>query len=367
MSSKNLFSPWKLGRFTLPNRIIMAPLTRMRATAEGVPTELMQTYYTQRASAGLIISEATQISAEGQGYPCTPGIYTKTQIAAWKNITDAVHASGGRIFAQLWHVGRISAPCYQPNNQLPVAPSAIAPRNGFTMDKAFHPVAIPTPRALTKPEIQNIVRDYAQATRAALAAGFDGVELHAANGYLQEEFLEDSTNVRDDEYGGSIANRCRFLEETLDAILANIDADRVGIRLSPYGTANDMHDSNPIALFSHVVSRINARNLAYVHMIEPRASGAGQAEVNHSDTPSNLVLFRAKTPLVFFTSGGYTPELAREAVSEKNADGVVFGRYFISNPDLPRRIQESLPLTPYDRKTFYGGTEQGYTDYPFYN
>lgn len=367
MSDKRLFTALKLGRLTLPNRIIMAPLTRMRASEAGVPTTIMQTYYTQRASAGLIISEATQISPQGQGYPCTPGIYSEEQVAAWKNITDAVHEAGGRIFVQLWHVGRISAPCYQPNNQAPVAPSAIAPRQAFTMDKSFKPIAIETPRALTKPEIQSILHDYERATRAAIAAGFDGVELHAANGYLQDEFLEDSTNIRDDEYGGSIANRCRFLGETLDAILKNIDPDRVGVRLSPYGVANDMQDSNPLALFSAALEHINARKLAYVHMIEPRASGAGQGEVNHLDKPSNLVTFRDKTPLVFFTSGGYTPELAKEAVLQKGADGVVFGRYFISNPDLPRRIQESLPLNPYHRKTFYGGAEQGYIDYPFYD
>lgn len=367
MAAKDLFTEWKLGHLKLPNRIIMAPLTRMRATDEGVPTRMMQTYYTQRASAGLIISEATQISVQGQGYPCTPGIYSNEQIAAWKNITDAVHAAGGRIFVQLWHVGRISAPCYQPDNRAPVAPSAIAPRNAFTMDKSFNPVAIETPRALNKSEIQSILQDYAHATRAALAAGFDGVELHAANGYLQDEFLEDGTNTRSDEYGGSIANRCRFLGETLDAILEHIPSERVGVRLSPYGVANDMHDSDPLPLFSHALELINARNLAYVHMIEPRASGAGQGEVNHANTPSNLVTFREKTPLPFFTSGGYTPELAREAVSQMDADGVVFGRYFISNPDLPRRIQESLPLTPYNRKTFYGGTEQGYIDYPFHD
>lgn len=360
----NLFEPLKLGAITIPNRIIMAPLTRMRSKQPGnIPHELNAKYYAQRASAGLIISEATQISQQGQGYPGTPGIHSKEQVAGWKLVTDAVHKNGGRIFLQLWHVGRISHRSHQPNNQLPVAPSAIKPSGGiFSAD--WKEVAFETPRALETNEIAGIVADFKKGAQNAKDAGFDGVEVHGANGYLLDQFLQDGSNQRTDNYGGSIENRARFLLEVVDEVVKVWGSNRVGVRLAPYGTFNDMKDSNPVALFSYVLKELEKRNLAYVHLIEPRSSSAGGSDENIASAPDTAEIFRKSFKGNLISAGGYKPQDAAEAVKSGKADAIVFGRLFISNPDLVERIKQNAALNKYDRSTFYGGAEKGYTDYP---
>jgi N-ethylmaleimide reductase len=360
-----LFDPLPMGDITLANRLVMAPLTRMRSQQPGnVPYVLNATYYAQRASAGLIITEATQISQQGQGYPGTPGIYTPEQVAGWKLVTEAVHLAGGRIFLQLWHVGRISHTSHQPNGGLPVAPSAIAAKNSGTFTAAWKPCSIDVPRALETSELPGIVADFKAGAENAKAAGFDGVEVHGANGYLLDQFLHDGSNQRTDNYGGSVENRARLFLEVVDAAVSVWGAGRVGVRLSPYGTFNDMHDSDPMALFSYVLQQLSQRGIAYVHMIEPRATTAGGSDNVLADAPSTSQLFRKFFNGVFISAGGYTPETAREAVESSTVDAVCFGRYFISNPDLPMRIKIGAALTPYNRATFYGGAEKGYTDYP---
>lgn len=360
-----LFDTLQLGDVTLKNRIIMAPLTRMRSKQPGnIPYALNAEYYAQRAGAGLIISEATQISQQGQGYPATPGIHSSEQVQGWKLVTDAVHAKGGSMFLQLWHVGRISHSSHQPNAGLPVAPSAIKPTGKvFTAD--WKQVDYEMPHALELGEIKAIVDDFRKAAENAKSAGFDGVEVHGANGYLLDQFLQDGSNTRTDNYGGSIENRARLLLEVIDAATAVWGKGRVGVRLSPYGTFNDMSDSNPIALFSYVLEQLNQRQIAYVHMIEPRATGAGGGDGVAENMPSTSELFRKKFSGVFISAGGYTPETASETVSSGMADAVAFGRIFIANPDLPERIKTGAALNKYNRATFYGGTEKGYTDYPF--
>ncbi len=361
---KSLFESVKVGDLTLNNRIIMAPLTRMRSKQPGdIPHALNALYYSQRSTAGLIISEATQISPQGKGYPATPGIHSNEQIAGWKLITQAVHEQGGKIFLQLWHVGRISHKSLQIDGKLPVAPSAIPAKNSGTYDSNFKPVAIETPHALTIDEIKSIIEDYKNATKNAIEAGFDGVELHGANGYLLDQFLHDGSNQRDDIFGGSIENRCRLVLEILDEIIKIIGKGRVGIRLSPYGTFNDMNDSNPIELFSYLLSEINSRNIAFVDLIEPRASTAGGSDKNNDKAPSTSELFRSKYNGFLISAGGYNPQTAKEAIEKNLADAISFGRYYISNPDLVNRIKNGLELTKYDRSTFYGGGEKGYTDY----
>jgi N-ethylmaleimide reductase len=349
---------------TLPNRIIMSPLTRMRAKQPGnIPHELNATYYAQRASAGLIISEATQISQQGQGYPATPGIHSPEQIQGWALVTDAVHQAGGRIFLQLWHVGRISHPSHQPNGALPVAPSALAAANSGTFTADWQETPIVVPRALTLEEIPGIVADYKAAAEHAKTAGFDGVEVHGANGYLLDQFLQDGSNLRTDHYGGSIQNRARLLLEVVDAVIDVWGNDRVGVRLSPYGTFNDMRDRDSITLFTYVLGELDARGVSYIHLIEPRSSNAGMQDENLAGTPQAASLFRGAFKTVLISAGGHTPDSAREYVEKNLADAVAFGRDFISNPDLPERIRRSAPLTPYDRATFYGGDSKGYTDY----
>jgi N-ethylmaleimide reductase len=366
MTNHLLFTNLKIGNLTLHNRIIMAPLTRMRSTQPGdIPNQLNATYYTQRASAGLIISEATQISAQGKGYPATPGIYSSQQIEGWKLITNAVHKKDGKIFLQLWHVGRISHFSLQPNDQTPVAPSAIPAKNSGTYTAQFKPTPILTPRALELHEITSLIADYKQAAINAKEAGFDGVELHGANGYLLDQFLQDNSNIRTDNYGGSIINRSRLLLEVLDEIITVWGSDRVGVRLSPYGTFNDMSDSNPIALFSYVIEQLSAKNIAYLHLIEPRASTAGGSDANNNSAPNVANIFRKLCKMPVISAGGYSFELAKQALDNNLADAIAFGRLFISNPDLPRRFLENAALNDYDRKTFYGGNEKGYTDYPF--
>ncbi len=360
-----LFDALTLGDISLPNRIVMAPLTRMRSKQPGnIPYALNATYYAQRAGAGLIVSEATQINPQGQGYPATPGIYSAEQVDGWKLVTDAVHAKGGRILAQLWHVGRISHSSFQPDGRPPVAPSAIKP-TGKALTAAWTQVEFETPHALTNAEIDKLLVDYRHASTCAKRAGFDGVEIHGANGYLLDQFLQDGSNKRDDKYGGSIENRARLLLEVVDAAIGVWGKGRVGVRLSPYGTFNDMSDSDPIALFTYVLKELDRRGIAYVHMIEPRATGAGGGDATNEGAPSTSALFRRAFGGTFISAGGYSPQTAKAAVANGEADAIAFGRMYIANPDLAERIQEGVALTPYDRATFYGGTEKGYTDYPF--
>ena len=355
----------KIGNLTLPNRIIMAPLTRMRSKQPGnIPWELNATYYAQRASAGFILTEATQISQQGQGYPGTPGIHSKEQVQGWKLVTDAVHKNGGHIFLQLWHVGRISHSSHQPNNSLPVAPSAIAAKNSGTFTADWKPTPILTPRALEASELPGIIQDYVNAAKNAKEAGFDGVEVHMANGYLLDEFLQDGSNKRTDEFGGSIQNRVKFPMQVLDAVIDVFGKDRVGVRLSPYGTFNDMSDSNPIELFTHVIDQLNQRQIAFLDMIEPRATTAGGGDDLNANAPSANKLFRKKFKGIFISAGGYNPGDAKKAIEVGEVDAIAFGRIFIANPDLPKRIKTNATLNAYDRSTFYGGNEKGYTDYP---
>ncbi len=359
-----LFDPLTLGDITIKNRVIMAPLTRMRSRQPGnVPQTINATYYAQRASAGLIISEATQVSQQGQGYPATPGIHSDEQVAGWRMVTDAVHTAQGKIFLQLWHVGRISHRSHQPNETLPVAPSAIQPSGG-TFSADWQPVAFETPRALNTAEIADIIADFRHGAENAKRAGFDGVEVHGANGYLLDQFLQDGSNQRNDQYGGSIENRARLLLEVVDQALAVWGAGRVGVRLSPYGIFNDMRDSDPIALFTYVLSKLSAKSIAYAHIIEPRSSLAGGQDGTVQNAPETRSLFRDIFKGVIISAGGYGREEAIQAVQTGGADAVAFGRLFISNPDLPIRLQKNADLNSYDRATFYGGSEKGYTDYP---
>jgi N-ethylmaleimide reductase len=363
--SSTLFSPLSLGPYELGHRIVMAPLTRMRAGQPGnVPNPVNADYYAQRASGGgLIISEGSQISQEAQGMPATPGIHTAEQIVGWKKVTDAVHAKNGRIFLQLWHVGRISHSSHQPDGALPVAPSAIAAAgNAFTA--SFERVPFETPRALETDEIPALIDDYARAAANAKLAGFDGVEIHGANGYLIEQFLQARSNQRGDRYGGSIENRVRLLIEIVDAVSSVWGADRVGMRLSPFGIANDSGEDDPLRLYGHVIRELDRLNLAYLHLIEPRASGAGQAEVDHKNVPSAAQLFRPAWTGRLIAAGNFRPDTAQAALTAGHADAIAFGRLFIANPDLPERIRKGAPLNPYHRTTFYGGGAEGYTDYP---
>lgn len=359
-----LFDPLELGDIILENRLIMAPLTRMRAQQPGnIPHELNAKYYAQRSSAGLIITEATQISQQGQGYPSTPGIHTPEQVAGWQLVTRAVHEKGGKIFLQLWHVGRISHSSHQPAGMAPVAPSAIKP-TGKVLTAQWTQTDYETPHALEIPQIKEILNDYRLACENAKMAGFNGVEVHAANGYLIDQFLQDTTNRRDDIYGGTFENRARFLLEVVDIATEVWGSGRVGVRLSPYGTFNDMGDQDPIGLFTYVLNKLNRKQIAYVHMIEPRATGAGAGADTIQNAPSACDLFRRFFKGAFISAGGYIPDTAQEALATGQADAVAFGRFYISNPDLLDRIKQDASLAPYNRATFYGGGEKGYTDYP---
>lgn len=365
MTASALFKPLRLGSYALSHRLVMAPLTRMRAGQPGdVPRALNVEYYSQRATAGgLIVAEGSPISETAKGMPATPGIYSPEQVKGWKAVTDAVHEAGGLIFLQLWHVGRISHSSHQPGGALPVAPSAIAAEgNAFTA--SFERAPFETPHALTASEIQGIIGDYSTAARNALAAGFDGVEIHGANGYLIEQFLQTRSNTRSDAYGGSIENRVRFLVEVARAVIDVWGADRVGVRLSPFGVANDSGESDPRPLYSHAIRELAKLGPVYLHLIEPRASGAGQAEVDHKDVPSASELFRPIWPRVLIAAGNYTPASANAAVTANHADAIAFGRLFIANPDLSERVRRGTPLNSYNRATFYGGEAEGYTDYP---
>ncbi len=352
-----LFSPIKLGACQLPNRIVMAPLTRMRAP-ENIPTELMVAYYRQRASAGLIISEATPISPQGIGYPAIPCIYTDQQIAGWQHVTEAVHAENGRIFLQLWHVGRISHPDFHQGG-LPVAPSAIAAKGYAVTPMGMQPFV--QPRALATEEIPGIVGHYRKAAENALAAGFDGVEIHGANGYLLDQFLRDGTNQRTDNYGGSIENRCRLILEVAEAVIAACGAGRVGIRLSPSGTFNDMGDSNPEALFTYLLNQLSGLNLAYLHIVD-----ALEGDIRHGAKVVGLAALRKAYQGNLIVCGGYGYARAEHAIAENLADAVAFGQLYIANPDLVERFKANAPLNTPDPATFYGGDETGYTDYPIW-
>ena len=365
-----LFQPLQVGPYKLAHRVAMAPLTRMRAERESfAPRPLNAEYYAQRATpGGLIIAEASPVAATGFGNPGVPGIYSETQIAGWREVVDAVHAKGGIIFLQLWHVGRVSHSSFQPNGALPVAPSAVAISAEYkTVTADRKPTTYETPRALETEEIAGIVAAFQQAARNALAAGFDGVEIHGANGYLIEQFLQSRSNLRTDRYGGSIENRTRFLLEVTQAVIDVWGANRVAVRLSPYGVANDSGEPDPMPLYSYAIKSLDRLGLAYLHFIEPRSSGAGRADVNWQNVPSAMTLFRPLWNGVLIAAGGFTGETAEAAIAAKHADAIAFGRIFISNPDLPRRLQHGYPITPYNRATFYGGEEVGYTDYPVHD
>jgi N-ethylmaleimide reductase len=370
MNYPSLFSPLKVGPYQLDHRLALAPLTRMRAEKPGLsPRPLNAEYYAQRTTpGGLLIAEASPVMATGFGSPGVPGIYTEQQVAGWRKVVDAVHAKGGVIFLQLWHVGRVSHSSFQPGGVLPVAPSAVAIPPDLKTATADGKVTVyETPRALLASEIPGVIDAYRQAANNALLAGFDGVEIHGANGYLIEQFLQSHTNLRTDQYGGAIENRSRFLMEVTKAVVEVWGANRVGIRLSPYGIANGSGEPDPMPLYTHVVRSLNPLGLAYLHFIEPRSSGAGRAEVNHQNVPSAMVLFRPIWKGVLISAGGFTGETANAAIEAGHADAIAFGRIFISNPDLPHRLQRGFPLTPYDRKTFYGGDVAGYTDYPVHD
>ena len=354
----DLFDPVQLGPYRLANRIVMAPLTRSRADDAGVPGELQATYYAQRASAGLIIAEATNITAQGKGYIRTPGIWSPEQVDGWKLTTKAVHDKGGRIYLQLWHVGRVSHPDLQPGGALPVAPSAVRAENqqAYTYE-GFKPLE--TPRALETDEIAGIVADYAHAAKCAMEAGFDGVEIHAANGYLLQQFLSDKTNKRTDRYGGSIENRTRIVVEVVDAVTKVWGGDRVGIRLSPLTKFADISDSNPEPVYLSLIEQINPYNLAYIHVIEGDTGGE-----RHPAGGFDLQKLRRAFNGLYMANNNYTLELAIEAREKNLADLICFGRPFISNPDLVARLRSGAALTPPDPDTFYAGEAHGYTDYP---
>lgn len=354
----DLFSPVKLGAIALKNRMVMAPLTRNRSGNDGVPNDLNVTYYAQRASAGLIITEATPISAMAHGYPLLPGIYTDAQVAGWKKVTQAVHAKGGKIVIQLWHVGRISHPSLLPNQALPVAPSAIKPAGKAVTYEGLQDFV--TPRALMREELPAIIQEYEHATRCALAAGFDGVEVHSANGYLLDQFLRDGTNHRDDEYGGSMENRARLLMQVVQAVVAIAGADKVGVRLSPVNPFNDMQDSNPQAMFNYVTQQLNAYKLAYLHVVEGGIHSGGEIQ------PFDFAEMRRLCNSAYMANLAYDKARGNAAISSGHADAVAFGVPFIANPDLVERYQHDWPLNEADSNSFYGGTEKGYTDYPFY-
>jgi N-ethylmaleimide reductase len=356
-----LFSTTKIGPYRLSHRVVMAPLTRMRSDPGDIPSDLMVEYYTQRASeGGLIISEATPVSIRGYGYAGAPGIYSDSQIAGWRRVTDAVHANGGRIFLQLWHVGRQSHVDLQPNGEAPVAPSAIA-AEGYAYTKRGE-VPFSMPRALETHEIPGIIEEFRSGAARALEAGFDGVEIHGANGYLPDQFLQDGTNKRTDEYGGPIQNRARFLLEVTRAAISIWGPDRVGVRISPSGTYGSMSDSNPQATFSYVVTELDRLGIAYLHVVEPRIKGT--EDIAHGQAPVAVQHLRPKFSRTLIAAGGFTHDSAEAIVAAGNADLVAFGRHFIANPDLPERLRHGLPLNRYDRSTFYGGDAHGYTDYP---
>ncbi|RDH86058.1 MAG: alkene reductase [endosymbiont of Galathealinum brachiosum] len=354
MSTSQLFTSLKMGDLNLSNRMVMAPLTRNRAGEGNVPTDLNRLYYTQRASAGLLITEASQISETALGYPSTPGVHSEAQIKGWKKITDAVHKEGGLIFLQLWHVGRISHPSMLPDNMLPVAPSAIQPQGDAVTYEGMQPFV--TPRALELGEIPALVADYVDAAKNAKEAGFDGVEVHSANGYLLDEFLRDGSNTRDDIYGGSVENRMRLLEEVINAVKEVWPSKRVGVRLSPENQFNDIRDSQPQVTFNAVVDMLSKHDLAYLHVLE--------GDMLNGERKVDYVELKKRFGGLYMANMGYTRATAEDALTQGHADMIAFGQLFIANPDLPERFAQGASLNEPDQSTFYGGDEKGYTDYP---
>jgi len=359
MSTKpNLFSPLKLGAIETPNRVYLAPLTRCRAAEGNVPTELNAEYYRQRATGGLLIAEATSVSPRGFGYPNTPGIFTDAQVEGWRKVTGAVHAVGGRIFLQLWHVGRISHTSYQPGGVAPIAPSAIRARGKVFTGTSMEDFS--EPRALELSEIPGVIAEYRRGAENAKKAGFDGVEIHNANGYLLDQFLRDGTNHRTDEYGGSVAKRARLTLEVTRTVAEVWGADRVGIRLSPGGVFNDMRDSDPVATFGYVLKELDTMKLAYAHVTQVTAQ-----DIAHGATggvgPRELRPFYRGT---LVSAGGFTRETGDRAIAEGWADAIAFGVPFLSNPDLPERFRQGAALNVADESTFYASGPKGYTDYP---
>ena len=350
----SLYDPISLGKLQLKNRVFMAPLTRNRATQSGVPGPWTPEYYAQRASAGLIVSEATQISPMGKGYVNTPGIHSEEQIAGWKQVTDEVHQSGGAIFLQLWHVGRISHSSLLPANASPLAPSAIRARAQTFVESGF--VDVSEPRAMSLAEIQGTIEGFGRAAANAKAAGFDGVEIHGANGYLIDQFLRSNSNVRTDIYGGSAPNRVRFLSEVVEAVLKAWEPARVGVRISPFGSFNDMGDANPEETFACVVGALNERRLGYLHVVEDKIPADGRADF--------FQRLRSAWKGIYVANGGYDAERGEHAVSVGLADAVAYGRLFLANPDLPVRLSGRKSLNVPEPASFYGGDEHGYIDYP---
>ncbi len=353
--SNDLFSPFTLGDISLSNRLVMAPMTRNRANQDNAPHSLNVQYYQQRATAGLIITEASQVSPQGVGYPATPGIYSDAQVTGWREVVDAVHAEGGHIFIQLWYCGRISHPSLLPENQTPVAPSAIRPAGDAFTFEGLQPFV--EPRALDAAEIKQIVAQYKHAADMAKQAGFDGIEVHAANGYLIDQFLRDGSNQRTDEFGGSVENRMRFLNQILDAVCEVWPSQRVGIRLTPENSFNDMSDSNPAEHFCYFIKQLNSRNLAYLHVLE--------GDMMSKEKKLDYRQLRDTYDGVYMANNGYDKSRAEAALSNGDADLIAIGVPFLANPDLLNRYQKNLPLNEPDMATFYGGDAQGYTDYAY--
>jgi N-ethylmaleimide reductase len=361
-----LYDPLTLGELQLQHRVVMAPLTRLRSQQPGdVPHALNAEYYGQRASqGGLIITEATNISEQARGYPGAPGIHSEAQVAGWRLVTEAVHAKGGVIVCQIWHTGRVSHSSMQPGGGVPVAPSAVAVQ-GQHMNARGEFVPCETPRALEEQEILRIVEDFRDAAVRAREAGFDGVEVHAANGYLIDQFLQDHTNRRTDGWGGSIANRVRFLLAVVDAVVEVFGAGRVGVRIAPWGRSSDICDSDPLALFSHVARELGRRQIAYLHVVEPRADQRRDDGATDDSKPDAAKILRGHFGGAVIAAGGFDRATAEAEVAAGIADAIAFGRLFIANPDLPERLRRGASLNAWDRTTFYGGGSKGYTDYPF--
>ena len=351
----SLFDPIRIGAWTLPNRVVMAPLTRCRASAGRVPNAMMAEYYRQRSSAGLILSEATSVDPMGVGYPDTPGIWSDEQVAGWKLVTQAVHEAGGQILLQLWHVGRVSDPIYL-NGLAPVAPSAIAPKGHVSLVRPMK--SFVTPRALDRAELPAIIEAYRKGAENAQKAGFDGVEIHGANGYLLDQFLQDSTNKRTDDYGGPIENRARLMLEVADAVVSVWGADRVGMHLAPRCDSHDMGDSNPAATFGYVAKELGRRKLAFL---------CAREAYSHPEIPALGPELKRLFGGNYIANEGFTRESADAALAAGTADAVAFGKTFIANPDLPERLRTGAPLNPQDSATFYGAGPKGYTDYPALN
>ena len=369
--TNHLFSPVKLGRLSLEHRVAMAPLTRSRSGQPGnVPTDMNVEYYRQRASAALIVSEATQISQQGQGYAWTPGIHTAEQIEGWRAVSTAVHEEGGRMFLQLWHVGRVSHPVFQPKGALPVAPTAMpVPGKTFILDEHGNGVwgDVPVPQELSVEGIREIVADYRRAASNAMAAGMDGVEIHAGNGYLLDQFINSNSNQRQDSYGGGIENRARLLLEVVAAISDEVGAQSVAVRLTPMGRFMGMGDETPEATFGYIVRELNRYALASLHLVEPAIVGTVRDENFDPRWDAIIEQLRDEYKGTLMLAGGYDSDSAEQAIASGRADIVAFGRPFIANPDLPARLRDGHPLSPSDSSRFFGGDATGYVDYPTLN